>query len=96
MKLHGVEFVFEVNDWRIGDDDVWWINHGDDDWLTHDDDGVWWLNLDGMVDGDDYCEMLCYMNFQDLCYIVYVCFDMQCSSIIFSAIISLRDMTIIG
>ena len=26
------------------------MNHGDNDWLTNDDDGVWWFNLDVMVD----------------------------------------------
>ena len=26
------------------------LNHGDNDWLTNDDDGVWWFNLDVMVD----------------------------------------------
>jgi len=33
------------------------MNYGDDD------DGVWWLNLDEMVVGDDYYEMIYYMNF---------------------------------
>ena len=27
------------------------------------DDGVWWLNLDVMVNGDDYYEIVWYMNF---------------------------------
>ena len=42
--------VFNVDDWLDGDeDDVWWLNQGDDDWLTND-DVVWWLNLYVMVD----------------------------------------------
>ena len=57
-NLHGVEFVFGVDDWWTGDDDVWWINHDDDDWLTN--DGVWWLNLH-MTIGELTIVMICFV-----------------------------------
>jgi len=43
ISVHGDD------DWWT-DDDVWWLNYGDDDQLSDNDNGIWWLNLYVMVD----------------------------------------------
>ena len=56
-------YKYQVERWRRNVNDMFGEVGGYfDDWLS-DENGVWWLNLDGIVDGDDYYEMLCYMNF---------------------------------
>ena len=81
VNLNGVEFVFDVDDWWTDDDGVWWLNHGDDDWLVDDDDdGLWWLNLYVMVDDFTRCPVLrilrlmTYVWFLNIMFYLWWCY----------------------
>ena len=65
--MHTVLLVKVVNvgvdDWWTSDDDVLWINHGDDDWLTGDnlcDDD--WLTDDNHGDYDWLTNGVCWLK----------------------------------
>ena len=52
VNFHGVKSIFGDDDWWTNDDNVWWMNHGDGDWLIDDYDEVyddwilmWWNSV---------------------------------------------------